>query len=1035
MQRKILLLEEDATYAGDIRRGLSNLGFEVTLLRDGREGLARAVSEPFDLILLSAELPAINGFRICNRVKKDPNVGNVPLFLMGSTKQELVTHGQLPTRADDYFTKPIVFDELVARMRLLGLVGGAVELNGIAQARDSLSAVAELESKVAEQEATIASLHGELSKARAVTTRLDAQAKELDRLRAALAEAKRIAKATEPASSAPGEMREQQARALTLAERALETEKTAAVGVRSKLATAEASLRSLETRAREDERVIAKQKKQLEGHAADKELARKRIEHLTERLARVKPDLDKMRDEVTAAQSEAAASQAAGARALEVEREAWAAVRTEMERGLEQASARIAKLTEELTAARARAEADAADRTDRIDRLEAAEAEKAAEVERLTEALAHERGAHAATRARAGAVDADLTRARTAETERSTRIASLEQALADLADRSASAEVKRAEVARSLSDATRRTSALEEERARLLERCASAEEAASRAEIQVADVRTEAAESSEQARREAEQAQRDAIAEVVAKEAERLRTTEQNLTRAHEQRSAALVADYEARLAEERRRAEEEIARARAEVETVAAENAEGELSAMRELYETRFGGLRNDLDAARAEATRQQARVRELEERASLEASSRSEAERALAEARTATQASHERALAELRKELDVARGAAGAATKRARELETALGGETGLLREARAHVEALEADLAAAKGLGEAAETRARDAEARIAEATRMSAQAAATMRAELTALRTELEEQLREQAARRASTEERCADLERVVSERARRVMELEVSLAEAHDAVAAFDTTERSLAEAETKIATLERTLRELEDQRRWESLETAREHETAMGVLRELLNNANAEKESMLVHFDDIRACERADLEAEWERRLAEAVEGARDASALEHAAEMDALIQHSARIELERVEIQAGFEAASKDLESALDRTREALEAERLAHAASRAASARRIDALDALVASRRDAIDALEREVDEACSEIPELEAEIVVLRSELLTVRRQLDAHVLGARVAGAELERHRDVLARAEQLLDGGAAFSSD
>ena len=224
MQRRILLLEEDATYAGDIRRGLSNLGFEVTLLRDGREGLARAVSEPFDLILLSAELPAINGFRICNRVKKDPNVGNVPLFLMGSTKQELATHGQLPTRADDYFTKPVVFDELVARMRLLGLVGGAVDLPGIAQARESLTAVAELESKVAEQEATIASLHGELATARAMATRLDAQTKELERLRAALAEAKRVANAT-PAlaeaesSSAARETREQQTRALALVAR------------------------------------------------------------------------------------------------------------------------------------------------------------------------------------------------------------------------------------------------------------------------------------------------------------------------------------------------------------------------------------------------------------------------------------------------------------------------------------------------------------------------------------------------------------------------------------------------------------------------------------------------------------------------------------------------------------------------------------------------------------------------------------------------------------------------------------------------
>ena len=91
---------------------------------------------------------------------------------------------------------------------------------------------------------------------------------------------------------------------------------------------------------------------------------------------------------------------------------------------------------------------------------------------------------------------------------------------------------------------------------------------------------------------------------------------------------------------------------------------------------------------------------MRELEERSSLEASSRSEAERALAETRTAMQASHERALAEVRKEVEAARASAGAATKRARELEAALGRETGVLREARVRVEALEADSRGREG-----------------------------------------------------------------------------------------------------------------------------------------------------------------------------------------------------------------------------------------------------------------------------------------------------------------------------------------------
>src|SRR5688572_16972870 len=173
MPGKVLLLEEDATYAAQIRQGLLRLGFEVTLIRDGNVGLARAVSERFDLILLSAELPAVNGFRICNRVKKDATVGDVALFLMGGTNEELNAHRGLPTRADDYFTKPIVFDELVARMRLRGLLGDGPDSfeSDIGRARTDVSTTIELGRRLNEQESTIARLTRDLAAARATSLR------------------------------------------------------------------------------------------------------------------------------------------------------------------------------------------------------------------------------------------------------------------------------------------------------------------------------------------------------------------------------------------------------------------------------------------------------------------------------------------------------------------------------------------------------------------------------------------------------------------------------------------------------------------------------------------------------------------------------------------------------------------------------------------------------------------------------------------------------------------------------------------------
>jgi DNA-binding response OmpR family regulator len=53
---RILLLEDDGAFALDVKRALAPMGCEVTVVAEGNTGLARAVSDRFDLIILSAEL-------------------------------------------------------------------------------------------------------------------------------------------------------------------------------------------------------------------------------------------------------------------------------------------------------------------------------------------------------------------------------------------------------------------------------------------------------------------------------------------------------------------------------------------------------------------------------------------------------------------------------------------------------------------------------------------------------------------------------------------------------------------------------------------------------------------------------------------------------------------------------------------------------------------------------------------------------------------------------------------------------------------
>src|SRR3974390_1580358 len=82
MGPRVLLLDEDAPFIAEAQSSLESIGCEVTALRSGDSGLARAVTDRFDLVIASAELPSVNGFRLCNRVKKDPAMRNVPVLLL-----------------------------------------------------------------------------------------------------------------------------------------------------------------------------------------------------------------------------------------------------------------------------------------------------------------------------------------------------------------------------------------------------------------------------------------------------------------------------------------------------------------------------------------------------------------------------------------------------------------------------------------------------------------------------------------------------------------------------------------------------------------------------------------------------------------------------------------------------------------------------------------------------------------------------------------------------------------------------------------
>jgi len=116
---KVLVFENDPSFAGELRTELGRMGCTVQLVDDGNHGLQVAAADRPDLILLSIELPRMNGFSVCNKLKKDAHLKDVPLVIMSSESSEetFEQHRKLRTRAEDYVHKPIAFGDLLQHVR------------------------------------------------------------------------------------------------------------------------------------------------------------------------------------------------------------------------------------------------------------------------------------------------------------------------------------------------------------------------------------------------------------------------------------------------------------------------------------------------------------------------------------------------------------------------------------------------------------------------------------------------------------------------------------------------------------------------------------------------------------------------------------------------------------------------------------------------------------------------------------------------------------------------------------------------------
>ena len=114
--RNIIIVEDDEDIADSIRYNLEREGFRVRVAVTGEEALNLILGGPPSLIILDLNLPGMNGFEICRRLRAELPTAKVPILMLTARADETDKVLGLNMGADDYITKPFSMRELVARV-------------------------------------------------------------------------------------------------------------------------------------------------------------------------------------------------------------------------------------------------------------------------------------------------------------------------------------------------------------------------------------------------------------------------------------------------------------------------------------------------------------------------------------------------------------------------------------------------------------------------------------------------------------------------------------------------------------------------------------------------------------------------------------------------------------------------------------------------------------------------------------------------------------------------------------------------------
>lgn len=113
MGKHVLCIDDEALMRQLVTDVLQQHGFQVSLAPSGKDGLESARRRPPDLIVLDIMMPGMDGFEVCQEIRRDPRLQRIPVIMLTAMDSTKLNEQAFAAGAEVCMTKPFVADRLI----------------------------------------------------------------------------------------------------------------------------------------------------------------------------------------------------------------------------------------------------------------------------------------------------------------------------------------------------------------------------------------------------------------------------------------------------------------------------------------------------------------------------------------------------------------------------------------------------------------------------------------------------------------------------------------------------------------------------------------------------------------------------------------------------------------------------------------------------------------------------------------------------------------------------------------------------------